>query len=60
MRKPFLNKILIFLIVGLRPLFGIAHCRYAVSCTTFAKWQLEEKGLIKALWAIFKRILSCK
>lgn len=56
---PFLNKIFIFIILGLRPLFGIAHCRYAVSCTKFAVWQLEEKRLDVALWDIGKRVLSC-
>lgn len=54
-----LNKIIIFLISGLRPLFGIAHCKYAVSCTKFAVWQLQEKNLPTALWAIGKRVISC-
>ena len=56
---PFLNKIAIFLITGIRPIFGLAHCRYQVSCTKFAVWQLQEKGFIEASWTIFKRILSC-
>jgi putative component of membrane protein insertase Oxa1/YidC/SpoIIIJ protein YidD len=51
--------VFMFFILGLRPLFGIAHCRYAVSWTKFAVWQLEEKSLCKALWAIFKRVISC-
>jgi putative component of membrane protein insertase Oxa1/YidC/SpoIIIJ protein YidD len=59
MQPPFLNKIIIFLITGIRPIFGIAHCRYPVSCTKFAVWQLEEKRLLMALWAIDKRVLSC-
>ena len=57
MRIP--NKIIGFLIVGIRPLFGIAHCKYAVSCTKFAVLQLEQKRLFAALWAIFKRVISC-
>jgi putative component of membrane protein insertase Oxa1/YidC/SpoIIIJ protein YidD len=58
-KAPFLNKIVIFLITGLRPLFGIAHCRYQVSCTKFAVWQLEEKPLMQAIWEIVKRVISC-
>lgn len=45
--------------MSIRPFVGIAHCRYPVSCTQFAKWQLQEKALFIALWAIFKRVLSC-
>jgi putative component of membrane protein insertase Oxa1/YidC/SpoIIIJ protein YidD len=59
MKIPFFNKIIIFIILGVRPLFGIAHCRYAVSCTKFAVWQLEQKGLCAALWEIGKRVVSC-
>ncbi len=59
MKIKLLNKILIFLITGLRPLLGIAHCRYAVSCTKYAVWQLEEQGLFVALWEICKRVVSC-
>jgi putative component of membrane protein insertase Oxa1/YidC/SpoIIIJ protein YidD len=55
----FLNKIVIFVIVGLRPLFGVAHCRYAVSCTKFAIMQLQEKTLLPAAWEIIKRVCSC-
>jgi len=59
MKVRFLNKLVIFLIISLRPLFGIAHCRYAVTCTKFAIWQLEEKPLLPALWCIFKRVCLC-
>jgi len=54
-----INKIVMLIIVGLRPLFGQAHCKYAVSCTKFAQWQLQEKALLPALWSIFKRVCSC-
>ncbi len=59
MKTPLVNKIIIFLIHGIRPLFGIAHCKYAVSCTKFATWQLQEKKLFIALWEISKRVISC-
>ncbi|HLC06981.1 MAG TPA: membrane protein insertion efficiency factor YidD [Candidatus Babeliales bacterium] len=54
-----LNKIVIFLIIGIRPLFGTAHCKYAVSCTKFAAIALQENRLLPALWAIIKRLCSC-
>jgi putative component of membrane protein insertase Oxa1/YidC/SpoIIIJ protein YidD len=59
MKTPFLNKAVIFLIVGLRPLFGVAHCRYEVSCTKFATEQLQKNALLPAVWEIVKRICSC-
>jgi putative component of membrane protein insertase Oxa1/YidC/SpoIIIJ protein YidD len=59
MKFRFLNKIVIFLIIGLRPLFGQAHCKYAVSCTKFAIWQLQEYPLLPAVWRIIKRVFSC-
>lgn len=55
----FLNKIVIFLIVGLRPLFGQAHCKYPVSCTRFAVGELQNNSLLPAVWAIIKRVCSC-
>jgi putative component of membrane protein insertase Oxa1/YidC/SpoIIIJ protein YidD len=59
MKTPFLNKAVIFLIVGLRPLFGVAHCRYEVSCTKFATEQLQKEAFVCAMWHIIKRVLSC-
>ena len=59
MRTPFLNKIAIFFIVGLRPLFGQAHCKYAVSCTKFATITLETDPLFPAIWSIIKRVAAC-
>lgn len=59
MKTPVINKVIIFLITGIRPLFGIAHCKYAVSCTKFAVWQLQERVLWSALWEIGKRVVSC-
>jgi len=55
-----IREFLIFLIVGLRPLLGPpACCRYAVSCTEFAVFQLENEPFFKAIWNISKRLLSC-
>lgn len=59
MKTPLLNKIIIFLIIGLRPLFGLAHCKYVVSCTQFATEELQQKSLLPAVWAIIKRVCSC-
>ena len=59
MRAPIINRFLMFLLIGLRPFFGPGHCRFAVTCTKFALHQLQEHSALYALWAIFKRILSC-
>jgi len=59
MKIRLLNRAIIFLITGIRPLFGVAHCKYAVSCTKFATIELQENSLLPALWAIIKRVCSC-
>jgi putative membrane protein insertion efficiency factor len=53
------RKLFIFLIVGLRPLFGPGQCRFSVTCTQFATHCLQEKSFFSALWAITKRFISC-
>ena len=50
---------LIFLIRGLRPLLGPAHCKYPVSCTNYAEDKLKNKYLFPALLLITKRVLLC-
>ena len=50
---------LIFLIRGLRPLLGPAHCKYPISCTDYAENTLKSKYLFPAVWLITKRVLSC-
>ena len=64
--KPFIFRLskvasffLIFMIRGLRPLLGAAHCKYQVGCTEFAVYQLQNKSFLKAVTEIIKRILSC-
>ena len=58
--KKFISFVLQFLIMSLRPLLGPpVHCVYALSCTKFALYQLQEEPLGKAVWAIIKRLLSC-
>lgn len=59
MKTPFLNKLVIFLIIGIRPLFGPAQCRYVVSCTQFATVALQDNRLLIAVWLIFKRVCAC-
>jgi len=54
-----IKRILRFLILGLRPLLGPASCRYEIGCTQYALNQLEKERLVKAMWLIIKRILSC-
>jgi putative component of membrane protein insertase Oxa1/YidC/SpoIIIJ protein YidD len=56
------RKTLIFLIDSLRPLLGCRGCcRYNISCTIYAKDQLDDKDipLYKVLWDIIKRVISC-
>lgn len=55
-----LNQLLIYLILGLRPLLGPpARCKFTVTCTQYAVLQLKEKPLFPAIWAIIKRLLAC-
>ena len=57
--KVIINKVFIFFITGIRPLFGPAQCRFTVSCTKFAILQLQEKSFFSAVYAIGKRVISC-
>ncbi|MFC1842182.1 membrane protein insertion efficiency factor YidD [Candidatus Dependentiae bacterium] len=50
---------LLFLIRGLRPLLGPAHCKHPISCTDYAQEQLTNRYLFPAIWLITKRVLSC-
>ncbi|HRN77963.1 MAG TPA: membrane protein insertion efficiency factor YidD [Candidatus Dependentiae bacterium] len=54
-----INKLIIFIISGLRPLLGPAHCKYPVTCTPYAIEQLNTQPLHRALGLIIRRILSC-
>jgi len=54
-----IKAILKFLILGLRPLLGPAVCKYEVGCTQYAINQLEKESLVKAIWLIIKRVISC-
>lgn len=55
-----INKIILLFIKGIRPLLGPQGCcKYTITCTEYAEMQLKEKSLIPALWAIFKRVISC-
>lgn len=55
-----INKILLLIINTVRPLLGpAASCRFAISCTDFARIQLKEHTFFYAVWSISIRILSC-
>ena len=54
-----LNNIAWFVIIGLRPLFGPIQCRYSVTCTQYARAQLQKHTFCRAVWEIGKRFLSC-
>jgi putative component of membrane protein insertase Oxa1/YidC/SpoIIIJ protein YidD len=51
--------VLIFIITGLRPLFGPDLCKFPETCTRYAVRQLKQETLFKALIAITKRVASC-
>jgi putative component of membrane protein insertase Oxa1/YidC/SpoIIIJ protein YidD len=58
--RSVVNRLLIALLYGGRFLLGpAARCRYLVTCTEFAAFQLKEQPLPKALWAILIRLLRC-
>ncbi len=59
MKTAIINKVLIFLITSIRPLFGPAQCRFTISCTKFAALQLQSKSFFSAIYAISKRVISC-
>ena len=40
------------------PLLG-RNCRYYPSCSTYARWQLENSPLLPALWNSTLRLLRC-
>jgi len=50
---------LLFLIRGLRPFLGPAHCKHPISCTDYAEEKLRNRSLFPAVWLITKRVLSC-
>jgi len=54
-----LQSVLFIPIALLRPLLGPAECKYGLSCMPFAKKQLRELPLHKALWRIIRRVASC-
>ncbi len=55
-----LKIILINLILYLRPLFGMRCCRYTITCTQYAEYQLYNQPFWLALRNILKRVLSCQ
>ncbi|MGE0010458.1 MAG: membrane protein insertion efficiency factor YidD [Candidatus Babeliales bacterium] len=54
-----LNFLFASLLTLLRPLLGPAECKYGLSCMPFARKQLKELPLHKALWRILRRVISC-
>lgn len=56
----FIKQFLLDLILVLRPFFAPqGACRFLVSCTDFARIELEEKPFIRAVLSVSKRVLSC-
>jgi putative membrane protein insertion efficiency factor len=42
----------------LRPMLG-AHCRFAPSCSDYARDAIAKHGAIKGLFLTFRRVLRC-
>jgi putative membrane protein insertion efficiency factor len=42
----------------LRPLLG-AHCRFAPSCSEYAREAIERYGVARGAWLAVRRILRC-
>jgi putative membrane protein insertion efficiency factor len=40
-------------------LIGYGSCRYYPTCSEYAKWQVEQNNIFKAIFYTTKRILSC-
>ncbi|MEX0671833.1 MAG: membrane protein insertion efficiency factor YidD [Candidatus Babeliales bacterium] len=60
MLKKKIATILYHIMQSIRPLLGPDNqCRYHITCTEYARLQLSEEPLHKALWNISKRLLSC-
>jgi putative membrane protein insertion efficiency factor len=43
---------------AIRPLFG-ANCRFAPSCSDYAREAIERHGGLKGLWLAARRVLRC-
>ena len=53
------KKLLLFLIIGIRPLLGPANCKCYPSCGNYAVEQLKTESLLKAVWNICKQLIRC-
>ena len=40
-------------------IFGYGSCRYYPTCSEYAKWQVENNNLLKALFFSILRVLKC-
>lgn len=59
---PYIKKLIILIIKGIRPHLGPEGCCiFELTCTEFALIKLQDDniGLIKAIFLITKRILLC-
>ena len=56
--KTFFISLIKFYKLAISPFLG-ANCRYLPTCSDYAIQSIEQKGIIKGLFASFKRILRC-
>ncbi len=57
--KRILLYILSFYQRFLTVVFGYGSCRYYPTCSEYAKWQIENNNVIKAIFFSLLRILRC-
>jgi uncharacterized protein len=43
----------------LRHLYTYGYCRHEPTCSEFARTMLLERGVVRSLWPITRRLLSC-
>ncbi len=58
-----MKKILLYLLrfyqKYLTVIFGYGSCRYYPTCSEYAKWQVENNNIIKAVFFSILRVLRC-
>jgi len=57
--KKILLKLLFIYQKYISIVFGYGQCRYYPTCSEYAKWQIENNNIAKALFFSFVRILRC-
>ncbi len=57
--RHILKSIIMFYQRYVTIIFGYGSCRYYPTCSEYAKWQIENNQIYKAIFFSFLRILRC-